>query len=188
MRVLFLATGHAGSGHVVLGLAVAAALKRTGLPHTFKILSAQTPFADLARRLRFYNGTNCRRLCCLSKEQYRDSTLFTEINAFKPDILIIDLLWFSLDGFISQLPCKKVLLVRQVNLRFFNFRVPEATLKFRPEDYDLILKTEPGFELPFPSQEIHPIIIRNRDEIKSAIVARADLGLPPNAQTCLFPL
>lgn len=49
MRVLFCTGGATGSGHIVKGLSVASALRRSALEHRFRLLSVETPFAELAR-------------------------------------------------------------------------------------------------------------------------------------------
>ena len=188
MRILFFTGGTTGSGHIVLGLSVAAALKRSGTTYeAYAILSLETPFAPLARDLGIPVITiPAEDGVMLGKERYRESALYSAIDTFKPDVLLVDLFWFGLDAFIRDLPCRKVILIRQVDPCFFHAHFPNGELKFRPGDYDLILKTEPYFDLPFPSRQIEPIIIRNQDEILSRDSALADLGLSSNGRNCLF--
>jgi hypothetical protein len=187
MRILFYSGGVAGSGHVVLGLSIANALKRSGRPYEYAILSVETPFADLARR----SGVPIMTVPAegadvLGGDRYPDSALYKAIDAFKPDVLLVDLSWFTLDAFIHDLPCRKLLLVRQVDPGFFHFRLPDREFELRPGDYDLILRTEPGFELPFPSASVEPIVLRNRGEILERGAARADLSIGMEADACLF--
>jgi hypothetical protein len=122
----------------------------------------------------------------LGPECFKDSTLYQTILQESPDILIVDLFWFALDSFIRDLPCKKVFLTRQIDPRTFRFRTPDRELVFRPGDWDLVLRTEPRFDLPFPSESVEPLVLRNRDEIRSREAARADLGLKPEDRACLF--
>lgn len=187
MRILFYSGGVTGSGHVVLGLAIANALKRSGRPHDYAILSAETPFAELARR----SGVPILTVPVegadeLGDGRYPESALYAAIIAFRPDLLLVDLSWFTLDAFIAELPCRKFLLARQIDPVFFHFRLPEREFELRPGDYDLILRTEPGFDLPFPSEEVEPIVMRNRDEIMDREAARADLGIGGEDRACLF--
>jgi len=187
VRVLFYSAGIAGSGHVVLGLSIANALRRAGADAESRLLSVETPFASLAGRLGVEIVTvPMEDELALGPDRYRSSALYKAITDYAPDVLVVDLFWFPLDPFIRDLPCKKVILIRQVDPRFFSMRLPDRELAFRPEDYDLIVKTEPAFELPFPTTEIDPIIIRNRDEIMTAGEARADLGLVSDDHACLF--
>lgn len=187
LRVLFLSSGIAGSGHIVLGLSVANAFKRSGVQHEFRLLSVETPFADLARR----HGVDVHTIMAeneiiLGPARWRESELYKAIASFKPDILVVDLFWFALDSFIKELPCRKVLLIRQVDPRFFRFRVSDRELAFRPGDYDLVATIEPGFALPFPAESLEPLVIRNRDEIKTTYEARADMGIAPEDRACFF--
>lgn len=186
MRTLFYTGGTKGSGHIVLGLSLATAFKRAAIDVDYAILSVETPFAELARRL----GTTISTIPCEDAatlgEDGRHSALFSAIREFRPDILIVDQFWFALEAFISELPCRKVLLLRQVDPHFFHFYIPQGERLFRPDDWDLILKTEPGFDLPFGARKIEPIVIRNRDEIMSREIALRDLGLKADEQNCLF--
>ncbi len=122
----------------------------------------------------------------LSGSRFRDSRLYRAIESFKPDVLIVDLFWFTLDAFIRELACKKVLLIRQVDPRFFSFTIDRREFRFNPADYDLVAATEPGFELPFEAVCLEPFIMRNRDEILPAPEARAGLGLAPAERSCFF--
>ena len=187
MRILFQTNGVAGSGHIVLGLSVANALRRSGLEHEFRLLSVETPFADLARR----QGVDVRTIPAededaLGPDRWRESEMYRAIDAFKPDILVVDLFWFALDSFLRELPCRKAILIRQVDPRFFRFRVKDRELAFRPADYDLVASVEPGFDLPFPSESLEPLVMRNRGEIMEAGAARSDLGLDPGGRACFF--
>ncbi len=176
-----------GSGHMVQGLSIGGALSRSEKAFDFSLLSLTTEFGALADRLGYtleqvpFEGTEA-----LSPERYRGSRLFLRILENLPDILVVDLYWAHLDSFLRELPCKKVFLTRQIDPRTFRFRTPDRELAFRPEDWDLVLRTEPGFDLPFPSESVEPLVIRNRDEILSAEVARRDLGLEPEDRACLF--
>lgn len=187
MRVLFYSGGTRGSGHVVLGLSIAAALKRAALPCEFLVLCPAGPFLSLAARM----GVEAKALPeegadALSPARCRDSALYAAIASFDPDILLVDMSWFALDGFAGDLGCRRVFLSRQVDPRFFRFDLPDRRLAFRPADYDLVVRTEPGFGLPFESRSVEPIVIRNLDEIKDAAAARAELGLAEGEKACLF--
>lgn len=169
------------------GLALAAALKRAGLSHEYLMLSPETPFIDLARRF----GVACSALPLEGEEElgpagYRASALFAAIESFKPDVLVVDVFWAALDAFIRDLPCRKVLLSIQMDPSFYNVTTRNNEFVFRPEDYDLRLRTEPGYTTPFDARDINPIVIRNRDEIKSRKDARADFALAEDERACLF--
>ncbi len=192
MRVLFCSSGVAGSGHVALGLSIGNALRRRakaapGAEAEYRLLCVDSPFAPLAGRLGFDIVTvppeGEREL---GPGSYASSALYRAIVDYSPDLLVVDLFWFPLDSFLASLPCRKVLLVRQVDPRFFSIPLLDRELRLRPGDYDLILRTEPGFETPFPSGEIDPIVIMNHDEILDRNEALANLRLAPDERACLF--
>ncbi|MCX7025003.1 MAG: hypothetical protein NT080_10325 [Spirochaetes bacterium] len=187
MRVLFYSGGVAGSGHVVLGISLANAIRRAGAVIDFGVLSVETPFAFLAGKL----GVPIRTVpaedgIALGPDRCERSELYRAVMDFAPDVLVVDLSWFALDSFIRELPCRKVLLVRQVEPRFFSLRTRERDIVFRPGDYDRLVATEPGFDTPFPCERVEPIVIRDRGEIMDAAAARADLGLGVDERSCLF--
>ncbi len=187
MRVLFFSAGATGSGHIVRGLSVAAALRRAGLHHDYAILTTATPYAELARRL----GVPIQEIPFEMEEasesaHYRDSRTFMAISAFNPDILIVDMFWLGLHASARELPCRKVLLTFQFDPAFYHIRTPNNDFRFRPEDYDLLLRTEPGYAVPFEATEINPMVLRNHDEILGKDAARADLGLENAERSCLF--
>jgi hypothetical protein len=187
MRILFYSPGTTGSGHIVRGLSVAAALKRSRHPHEYAILSSEIPYVDLARRSGIPVTTfPLESEEMLSPERYRESGVFDSLASFKPDILIVEQFWFGLHSFVHDLPCKKVLLTFQMDPSVFQLKIRENEYRFHPEDYDLLLRTEPGYEVPFESREINPMVMLNRDEIMSREAALADLMLPEAAHACLF--
>lgn len=169
------------------GLSLGGAFRRYGIIHDYSILTLPTEYSFLADhfciKLRVVQMEESE---ALSPRQYKSSALFREISECSPDVLIVDLFWFALDSFLRELPCKKVFLTRQIDPRTFRFRTADRELVFRPEDWDLVLRTEPGFDLPFPSEAVEPLVLRNRDEILTREAARADLGLGPEDRVCLF--
>ncbi|HAE23320.1 MAG TPA: hypothetical protein DCG47_13520 [Spirochaetaceae bacterium] len=187
MKLLFYSGGTTGSGHIVKGLSIANAIRRAGLDWDYKILSVRTPFAGLAERqgvaIETIDAEDEKRL---GPELWRESALFKAIDAYNPDVLVVDLFWFALDSFIRELPCKKAILIRQVDPAFFAMRTAERALCFRPEDYDLAAAIEPGFNTPFASERLEPLVVRHRDEIMPAGRALRELGLDPDDQACFF--
>jgi hypothetical protein len=187
VKILFQSSGIIGSGHIVFGLSIANAIRRAGLDWDYRMLSVHTPFEGLAER----QGVAIDTIAAEDERRlgpglWRDSALFTAIDAYKPDVLVVDLFWFALDSFIRELPCKKAIVIRQVDPAFFSMRTAERDLVFRPEDYDLVAAIEPGFDTPFASERFEPLIVRNRDEILPESSARKELGLAPDDQACFF--
>lgn len=188
MRLLYYTGGLSGSGHIVSGLAIAAALKRASIHADFRILSAPNDFCHLAATEHVdFAEIPVEGIAQLGSDGWQTSALYAAIADWQPDIVVADLHWFALDAMLDSLPCRKAILFRQVAPHFFTISLPDRQLRFRPEAWDLVLATEPGFSLPFSCQTIEPLIIRNRDEILPANQARHELGLAKDAQTCLFP-
>ncbi len=187
MRVLYYTGGTTGSGHLVRGLTLANAFRRAGAPVDFSILSVNTEYGRFAEIFEVpLVQIPPEDETALGPDRYRGSALYRAIEAAAPDVLVVDIHWFALDSFIRELPCRKVILIRRIDPRYFRFRVADRELAFRPGDWDLVLRTEPGFDLPFPSESVEPLVLRSRDEILTAADARADLGLGPEDRACLF--
>lgn len=183
MNIVFYTSGVAGSGRLVRGIAVANALGRAGIPCDFTILSSSS-FAELAER----SGVKHRYVPkeneeALSEAACRDSELYKALGELKPDILIVDLLWFTLQHFIDELPCRKIFLCHQVIEDFFHIR--ELSLRFRPEQYDEVIAIEP-FVSDVVFRGIHPLILKNRDEILSRKEALERLELSGKDRNILF--
>jgi len=188
VRVTFFSYGLTGAGHIALALSIYYALKRCCYTTiTYTIATRITPFARLAEEL----GAQVVMLpeddtTLVSPDHFETSLLYKAIAAIAPDILIVDMSWFAIDAFIARLPCKKVFITRQVDPRYFSLRLPARTLSFRPGTYDLIVATEPGFDTPFESKRIEPIVMRNRGEILPLSQARTELGIKGDERACLF--
>jgi len=85
VRILFQTNGVAGSGHIVLGLAVAAALRRAGLAAEFSILTASNEFAHLAELEEVaLRPIPAEDAAALGPERYQSSALYQAIVATAP--------------------------------------------------------------------------------------------------------
>ena len=186
MKILYYTAGLTGSGNIVTGISIHNGFKRRGLDPEFLILSSSPVSAELSERA----GLDHREIpyedeTQLTGANYASSSLFRSITSFQPDVLIVMLHWFTLQRFIAELSCRKVFLCRQVADGFFDFSTTSQRIVFQPEDYDLLLATEP-WDPPFPMQPINPIVIRNREEILSRPEALKRLKLPDGCPCCLF--
>lgn len=187
IRAVFLTGGAIGSGHIALGCGLGLALNRKSTGVDFSIITVKNEFSSLASKFGFQAvEVPIEPAESFGEARVQESALYKAIVDSSPDILVSDLHWFPLASFVRGLPCKKAILFRQIDPRYFRLRLPDRDIAFEPADYDLVVKTEPGFELPFPSTEIEPMVMRNREEVMDAGTARADLGLAPDDRTCLF--
>ena len=187
IRILYYTSAVTGTGHLVQGISIYNALSRNYVRGVFCILHnsmTTIPF----RRL------NIRQIsipfedeCILSHDNYQSSELFSAINFFNPDVLIVDLSWFMLHSFINELHCKKVFLCRQISEKAFSVPLESGRIEFNPEYFDLLIQTEP-FDNYFEMKQINPIIIKSRDEILSKVEAQKCLDVNGSNPVCMFAL
>jgi len=185
VNIIYYTSGITGSGRVVRGISIGNALRRKGVDCEYAILSG-SHFSFLTERL------NIKHIEIpledeepLSKSEYKYSALYRTLMETNPDVLIIDLLWFSLYHFIHELPCKRIFLCRQVDDEFFSIEFTDESIKFRPGDYDILLAIEP-FSSSIQMKQINPIVIRNRDEILSRKEALIKLGIDDDQKNCFI--
>jgi len=169
----------------VQGISIYNALLRNKIPADYLLLSS-SPLSLLAERLGVPHAEiPSENEHQLSAESWSRSKLYRFLESFRPDVLLVDLLWFPLHHFIRELPCRKVFLSHQVDERFFSLQLQQGRITFQPGDYDLALATEP-FRSSIPLQPLNPLVIRNRNEILSAEEARRRLRLDQGRPSCLF--
>ena len=176
MRICYYTSGTTGSGRLVRGISIGTALTRSGIIANFTILSS-SPFSRLADDLNINHieiPTESEEQ--LSKKNYKDSILYKALTALKPDILLIDLLWFPLYNFMDEIPGKKIFLWQRMAEQYFSMDLPSGKITYNPKQFDLVLAMEP-FLGEGPDQQINPLILRNRDEILSRKKALRELSL-----------
>lgn len=185
MRVIYYTSGVSGSGRVVRGLSIGNAIRRAGKSAEFTILSS-CPFAYLADQLGFAHlEIPTETEDQLGPSNYHNSQLCQALDNLNPDILLIDLLWFPLYNFVQQIPCKTIFLWQQMRPRFFSMELPDRTISFQPEHYDLVVGIEPC-RGPRPEVEVNPLILRDREAIFSRSKAAKLLDLDESSNNCLM--
>jgi len=185
VRVCYFTSGVTGSGRLVLGASICNGLRRLGHDIDFSVISAARN-ADFLAPITHYS-IPIENEGDLDRAHFRGSRLFRQITQLKPDLLIVDLLWFALVHFIDELGCKKIFLSRQVDPGFFAIKPSRTLLRFDPAPYDRVLAIEP-YDCPVTDEFINPIVIRNPEEILSREEACGRLGLDPWKRNCLFSL
>ena len=68
---------------------------------------------------------------------------------------------------------------------FFSISLPEVSISYSEEDFDLVLAIEP-FKGSGPKQQVNPLIIRNHDEILSREQALQELKLQKDRQNLAY--
>ncbi len=185
MKIVYYTSGTTGIGRLVQGISIGNALKRRNADCQYTIVSS----SDVAHLSDIF-GINHIEVPPenedrLSQFNWSSSILYQILMGLDPDVLLIDLMWFTLYYFIEDLKCKKIFLCRQVDESFFTISLPDYPISFQPDDFNLILKTEP-FKTDIPMTQINPIIIRNRNEIFTRDEAMSRLGLDPAGKYCLM--
>ncbi len=184
VKIVYFTSGTTGSGRLVQGISIWNAFERSGQQVNYTIVSS-SPFAYLA------DGFNVKHIeipveseDVLIAGDPEDSILFQTLKRLKPDVLLVDLMWFSLFNIIDRFPCKKIFLSRQVADKFFTISLKNDLLKFNPDQYDRIIATEP-FASCTNMEQINPVVLRNRGEIMSKTAALKKLGLSGDKPVCL---
>lgn len=185
MRILYYSSGVTGSGRIVPGISLYNGLKRRGLPFEYCILSSteNTGFIDPIP----HREIPIEDQAAYDREHYKSSHLFKSIVEFKPDLLIVELMWITLHHFIRELPCKKIFVTRLVYDHFFRFQDERVSMSFEADAYDRVIAIEP-YPCPVTDFYINPLVVRNRDEILSRGEALRRLKLDPKKKYCLFSL
>ncbi len=192
MKIVFYTSGTTGSGRIIKGISIGNALKRKGIDSDYTILSSSS-FGFLADKFDIEHiEIPVEHEKKLTGKCYDKSELFCTISRLDPDILIVDLQWFTINGFIDDLPCKKIFLCTNLNSEekanlYFNIPLSDRILRFNPAKYDLIVEAEPTF-IPKPKLSINPLIIRNREEIFSKEDAIKYLEINHSNMVCLFAI
>ncbi len=185
MRIVYYSSAVSGSGHVVTGLSIGNALQRRGIESEYLLLTSSS-YSYLADAFSIQHiEIPLEQSDDLRKDRFERSHLYTALARTDPDILIVDLSWFMLHSFIDQLPAKKIILFRRIADEAFSIKLPWGSIRFRPEKYDFVFKTEP-FTSAVEMDQINPLIIKNREEIYSRDEALRLLNLKAEHPTCFF--
>ena len=192
ISIVFYTSGTTGSGRIIKGLSIGNALKRKNITYKYTILSS-CKFGYLADKFNFKHlEIPIEHEDLLTGNSYKQSILYTTLKSLKPDILIVDLEWFTIARFIEGFSFKKAFLSTNLNNKaasdlFFNIPLSNMILHFDPTKYDLIIEAEQTYT-PSPKIKINPLIIRNKNEILTREDASDCLNIDPKNKNCLFSI
>ncbi len=183
MRIVFYTSGLNGIGRIVFGISIGNALARKGIPCKYTILH-HSRYGHLAGnfnqiQIPFENDRE------LSRERFEKSVLYKTLAKLKPDILIVDHMWFMVYNFIQSMPCKKIYLTDAVFDSHFKIPLPDGDMIFQHDHYDRVLAVEP-FKSSVISEMINPLIMKNRDEILPREKALELLDLESDRKVALY--
>ena len=171
MRIAFFTAGSIGLGHVIKDIAIRRALDRAGFRGEYRSfhppLSFQVPLPDHITQVPIRMEELKHPMLA------RESLLARELEAFRPDVLLIELFWVPMIWVAPWLDAEQWLLLRKTPMRWYE---GPSFATFQPSNYDRILVHEPC-EVPFDAEHIDPIVVANPDECQPPGALRRRLGL-----------
>jgi hypothetical protein len=185
LNIVYYTSGITGSGRLVKGLSIANALKRFGVDFSFTLLHS-CQFGKLAEELGFKEYyLEPLPMEAYSAKNYNSSNIYKVLNTINPDVLIVDLVWFTLHRFIEKLDCLKIFLTVKVTDNFFTVPLDKGIMEFDSSLYDYAFTIEP-FDAPYIFDELNPFILRDKSEILSKEEALQKLNLDMNKRYALY--
>ena len=183
MRIVYYTSGLTGVGRLIHGMAIGNALRRKNIRCDYTILHT-SPMGHLADDFD-HLWIPIEMPEDLSEKNFHKSVLYKTLSRLKPDILLVNHLWYMLYHFSQEMPCKKVYLSDQAYESHFKLSLPGGDIAFKNEQYDRVFSIEP-FKTGVPMEKINPLILRNRDEILSRETAMKRLGLGGKRKAALY--
>jgi hypothetical protein len=164
LRVAFFTAGTLGAGHLVRGLAIGRALERANFRGTYRMFGPpqRLPAAAAAAR------TDWEDLAIVERELLdpalaRTSAVRRALEAFAPDVLVVDMFWAPLANVLPIPDCEAWLLLRAMHPKWL---VGPPGLPFDPSRYERILAIEPAVPAQIGAESIDPVVLVNPDETK----------------------
>jgi len=183
LNIVYYTSGTTGFGRVIIGISIGNALIRNKAECNYTIVSNSSK-PGLAQGFNHIN-LPVEDEFDLSKENYQNSIIYNTLHRLKPDVLIVNHIWFNLYNFIHELNCKTIYLSDLVDDRFFSISLKDETIKFIDVGFDRVIAIEP-FKSSIEMELINPLLLRNRDEIFSREVALERLGKDGKKKLALY--
>lgn len=172
MRIAYFTAGTIGAGHLVRGIGVGRALARAGVRAEYRMFGPRLPFAAATRA--DYSTIEVRPDELRDPRAAPSSTLAGALEAFAPDLLLVDMFWAPLRRLLPLRACESWLLVRRCPPQWF---AGPAGLPFAPSQFRRIIGIEP-IEHPALHEVIAPVVVCNPDECRPRGALRERLGVP----------
>ncbi|MCF6335010.1 MAG: hypothetical protein L3J12_04655, partial [Spirochaetales bacterium] len=101
ITIVYYTSGTTGSGRIIKGISIGNALKRKNISFEYTILSS-CKFAYLSDKFNYKHiEIPIEHEDLLTGNFYRQSILYTTLESLNPDILIVDLDWFTIAEFMD---------------------------------------------------------------------------------------
>jgi hypothetical protein len=185
LNIVYYTSSVTGFGRIIYGISLENAFRRKGIDANFTIISYPVKF-QLGRKIN-HIMVPYEPETELSKETYHRSAIYKTVKKLKPDLLLVNHLWFTIYDFIDELDCKKLYLSDSAEENFFNITSRGRTIKFTDINFDRTIAIEP-FKHEVPMEKVNPLLQRNRDEILSREKALDFLNRDGSGKLALYGL
>jgi len=173
VRVAYFTAGTVGAGHLVRGVAIGRALGRRGFTGTHRMFGPPLPFpAALPAN---YQPVAIVENQVRDPRRARDDEAARALEAFGPDLLVVDMFWAPLRHVLPLAGCESWLLARTCPRAWFTG--PSDT-RFEPSQFRRIVAIEPVRHAAL-RERIDPVVVCNPEECRPPHALRERLGVPP---------
>lgn len=180
MRVAFFTAGTLGAGHLVRGLAIGRALERAGFRGAYRMFGPPQRFPAAAAdvRARDWEEVAVVEAELLDPTLARSSSVRRALEAFAPDVLIVDMFWAPLANVLPLPGCEAWLLLRAMHPKWL-VGPPGLPFSAAKTHYARILRIEPAATVAgdVAFETIDPVVLVNRDETMPNGALRDRLGI-----------
>src|SRR6185295_7862008 len=105
MKIAYFTAGTVGAGHLVRGLAIGRGLRRAGFRGAYRMFGPRLPFAAAGREDHVTVDVQTDR-ALRDRHLAQMSGLAQELQAFDPDLLLVDMFWAPLRWVLPALSCE----------------------------------------------------------------------------------
>ncbi len=176
-RVAYVTGGGVGAGHFARGVAIARALRRAGAGVELRMFSDRLPYRAPSA-IRAWTEVPFEPQLLEGPEAARSSALGTALQAFAPDVLLVDFFWAHVRHLLPLPRCEAWLLLRWAPAAWL---AGIDVLSYDPTIFARTIAIEPGI-LVAATDEIPPVVVTNPAELRprEALRERFDLRSDEN--------
>lgn len=173
MRIAYFTAGTVGAGHLMRGIAIRRGLERAGSGAQYRMFGPPLSFSPGVVP-DDYEPVEVRTDPAI-RDPYlaAGSDLCRKLDAYRADLLLVDLFWAPMRWVLPLLRCEAWLLVRTCPAGWL---VGDGRVRFVASQYQRIVAIEP-LEDPAITDTIGPVVIVNPDECRPKDALRARLGV-----------
>ncbi|MFN3197121.1 MAG: hypothetical protein ACE366_01715 [Bradymonadia bacterium] len=158
MRIAYFTATMGGAGHLARGVALGNGLRRQGFTGDYRMFGPPMPYATGLRD--DYTALTLTRESARSPAAIAASPLAEALQAFDPDLLLVDHFWVSIHHLLPQLRCEAWLLLHTVPRPWL---AGPPMLRFDRRRFAQVIAIEP-MEHHTLDDMVPPVVIVNPDE------------------------